>query len=89
MITDILQSTLSPTQQRGTTKLSGGIIRTLITNAEGTQFKAEIEYYTSGRIVTNLDYSVKGNHDISEEVLKEIVQELVEQTEGHSLIFQR
>lgn len=86
---DILMDSRSPTQQRGEPKLSGGIIRTLIANAEGAQFKAEIEYYTSGRIVTNLDYSVKGNHDISEEVLKEIVQEIVEQTEGHSLIFQR
>lgn len=85
---DILMDSRSPTQERGTSKLSGGIIRTLIANAEGTQFKAEIEYYTSGRIVTNLDYSVKGNHNISAEVLREIVQEIVEQTEGHSLNFE-
>lgn len=89
MITDILQSTLSPTQQRGEPKLKGGIVHDFITNASGDRFRIEIKYYLVGDVATIESSEITGKHEIPSAYLWAMEQDLVEQTEGHSLIFQK
>lgn len=89
MTTDILQSTLSPTQERGESKLSGGIIHDLITNASGDQFRIRIDYtLVGGVLVTDYDYEITGEHEIPSAYLWAIIEEIIEREEGHTLIFQ-
>lgn len=87
MITDMLQSSLSPTQQRGESKLVGGIIHDTITDANGDEFKIKIDYTLSGEICVSVDYSILGQPVLHGNDLIEILQDIIERTEGHTLNF--
>lgn len=88
-MTDILQSPLSPTQERGSSSLSGTIIHDTITNALGEEVKIRIEFtLVADMIVEDLDYHTYGNNSIPKPFLKEIVQDIIEGRNGHTLIFQ-
>lgn len=88
MTTDLLQSSLSPTQERGESPLSGGIIHETITNADGDQFRMEIKYYVVGQLATIEKCEVSGEHGIPNNIFLEIVEELIEKAEGYVLNFQ-
>lgn len=85
----ILMEPLSPTQQRGTSPNYGTIIHDTIMNAFNEPVKVRIKFtLVADSIVEDLMYHTYGNDSIPANFLKEIVQEIVEQTEGHTLIFQ-
>lgn len=82
-----LSESLSPTQERGESPLSGGIIHETITDANGDQFKIKIDYTLSGGICVAVDYSIIGKPVIHANHLIEILQEIVERSEGRTLNF--
>lgn len=86
---DILMESLSPTQERGETSLSGGVIHDVITNAWGHECRIRIDYtLVGGSIVTDLKYEVSGENAFDVIFLKEIVEEMIENEIGKTLIFQ-
>lgn len=87
-MSNYLSESLSPTQERGESKLAGGIIHDTITNADGDQFRIEIKYYVVGRLATIEKCEVSGEHGIPNNIFLEIVEDLIEQKEGKILIFQ-
>lgn len=87
MTTDILQSSLSPTQERGESRLSGGIIRETITDSEGNEFLTKIDYTLSGGVCVAIDYQILGDHSIPVSHLIELLQMIIERSEGRTLIF--
>lgn len=89
MITDSLMDSRSPTQQRGESPLSGGIIHETICDASGKEFKIKILFTLVGEdIVTDLDFKVLGKHEIPAKHLIEIIQDIIEKHQGHVLKFQ-
>lgn len=86
---DILMESLSPTQQRGSSSEDGRIIYDTITNALGEEVKVRIEFtLVADMIVTDLIYHTYGNESIPAPFLREIVQEIIESHNGHTLMFQ-
>lgn len=87
MTTDILQSTLSPTQERGESKVSTTIVHDELIDAEGRKAFVKITYDFTGDVVVGLDFKVLGEISIPEGWLKEMIQEIVERRNGQTLIF--
>lgn len=86
---DILMDSRSPTQQRGESKLSGGIVHDSVTNASGDQFRIRIDYTLKGDVVTDLMYEVAHTyHGIPTVFLREMVEEIIEYRNCKTLIFQ-
>lgn len=87
--TSILMESLSPTLERGTSSNEGTIIHDTITNALGEEVKVRIQFtLVANMIVTDLMYHTYGNKTIPTPFLREIVQEIIEGRNGHTLIFQ-
>lgn len=87
MTTDILQSTLSPTQERGESKVTTTIVHDELIDAEGRKAFVKITYDHTCDIVVGLDFKVLGEISIPEGWLKEMIVEIIERRKGHSLIF--
>lgn len=87
MTTDILQSTLSPTQERGESKVTTTIVHDELIDAEGRKAFVKITYTATCGIVVSLDFQVLGEINIPQAWLLEMIQEIVERRNGHSLTF--
>lgn len=88
MITDILQSTLSPTQERGESKVSTTIVHDELIDAEGRKAFVKITYDHTGNVVVGLDFKVLGEISIPEGWIKEMIIEIIERRNGQALIFE-
>lgn len=76
--TSILQSSLSPTQERIERPLKGGKLYESITNLECNTFPVIISYWLTSTEAFDYEYKVIGDHGISESILKEILEELIQ-----------
>lgn len=85
--TSILDSPLSPTQQRGESKVSTTIVHDELIDAEGRKAFVKITYDHTGDVVVGLDFKILGEISIPEGWLKEMIIEIIESRKGHSLIF--
>lgn len=68
----------SPTLVRETPIDKGGKLYEVITNAEGKQFNAVIDWYPTSGETFEYTYVVYGDHGIPLNYLKEILEELIE-----------
>lgn len=87
MTTDILQSTLSPTQERGESKVTTTIVHDELIDADGRKAFVKITYDHTGDVVVGLDFKVIGEISIPEGWLKEMIIEIIERRNGQNLIF--
>lgn len=85
---DILMDSRSPTQERGESKVTTTIVHDELIDAEGRKAFVKITYTATCGIVVSLDFQVLGEISIPEGWLREMIQEIIERRNGHTLIFQ-
>lgn len=85
--TSILDSSLSPTQERGETKLTTTIVHDELIDADGRKAFVKITYDHTGDVVVGLDFKVLGEISIPEGWIKEMIIEIIERRNGQNLIF--
>lgn len=83
----ILMEYLSPTQERGESKVSTTILHDELTDWDGRKLKVKITYDHVNDVVVSLDFKVLGEHSIPAGWLKDMIMETIESHKGHSLTF--
>lgn len=89
MINSILQEMNSPTLERESPRDSGTVLYETVTNKDGNTFNVIIDFFMTSRDTCEYSYTIlSSEHSIPVSHLIEMVQIIIERSEGRILIFQ-